>query len=258
MFGRYIKKSLVVSAILLGFCVYIIRLYLRNDINLYIHPRYSSFAVIMCSLSVMILLIGTFADLKKRIKPGRIHLNMQFLDVIVVVVLVLAFVLPSEALSSKAVGRKSVNTPSYDAQSHKNIHTTCPETKPESIEVWVYEISQYPINCYKGQSIELTGFVFENPESPLPSNMYYLGRIVMSCCVIDARPYALPIKTGTFATYPDKTWLKVSGKLQPADVHGAIQLVIEPDTVTKVDGPNQPYDYINTPSESGIQPVQPL
>jgi len=124
--------------------------------------------------------------------------------------------------------------------------------------MWVYEISEYPINCYEGQSIELTGFVIEAVGNPLPNDMYYLGRVVMSCCVIDARPYALPIKRGNFESYPKETWLKVSGKLKAADVNGTVQLVISPKSVTKIDNPDQPYDYINVPSQTEIQPMQPV
>jgi len=259
MFGKPIRSNAVVSLILLGFCVYIIQLFVQKDINLYIHPRYSIFAAVMCSLAVVILVAGILFDLQKRSVANSSPYKVQFLDVIVVIVLVLAFILPSQALSSKAIGRKSLNTPSYETKPKStSVSDTCPETKPSSIEAWVYEISQYPINCYKGQSIELTGFVFEAPESPLPNDMYYLGRMVMSCCVIDARPYALPIKTGSFEKYPNETWLKVSGKLQPADVNGSIQLVLEPDSVDKVNNPDKPYDYINTPSRSNVQPLEPI
>lgn len=255
MFGKLMKSNVIISLILLGFCMYIIQLYLHKNINLYIHPRYSLFAVIMCVLSVLILLVDVFTNFKKHIKVGEARFKVQFLDIIVVIVLILAFVLPSKTLSSGAIGRKSTNTPSYEKTT---TDTACPGTKPSSIEIWVYEISQYPINCYEEQSIEIVGFVLKNPDSPLPGDMYYLGRVVMSCCVIDARPYALPVKTGKFEKYPDETWLKVSGKLQSTSMNGSTQLVIEPGSVVKVDNPDKPYDYINTPSQTEVQPLQPV
>jgi len=259
MFGKALKNSIVISLILFGFCAYIIKLYLQKDINLYIHPRYTGFSVIMSAIALVFLVLGIYFEARKRhiVKPPPSR--TQLLDIVVVGVLALAFILPAQALSSKAIGRKSLNTPSYDTKSENApFNTTCPDTKPASIEMWVYEISQYPINCYDGQPIELTGFVFEAPESPLPKDMYYLGRVVMSCCIIDARPYALPIKDGNFERYPKETWLKVSGKLRATDVNGSIQLVIEPESVVKVDDPSKPYDYINTRSMSDVQPLEPI
>jgi len=203
----------------------------------------------MSALAIIVLVIGIIVEFKKkRIALHNHASSVHFLDILVVIVLGLAFMLPAQALSSKAIGRKSINTPSYDESTKINtINTPCPQTKPVSIEKWVYEINEYPINCYEGQSIELTGFVFEAFENPLPNDMYYLGRVVMSCCVIDARPYALPIKKANFISYPENTWLKVNGKLKADKVNGKIQLIISPDSVTKVSNPDKPYEYMNVP-----------
>lgn len=259
MFGKALNNSVVISLILIGFCVYIIKLYAQKDINLYIHPRYTGFSVVMPVIALVFLVLGIYFEARKHrtIKPAPSRAKL--LDVIVVAVLALAFILPAQALSSKAIGRKSLNTPSYDNKSETtSLNTTCPETKPASIEEWVYEISEYPITCYAGQEIELTGFVFEAIEAPLPENMYYLGRLVISCCVIDARPYALPVNVGSFERYPEGTSLKVNGELRPQDVNGSVQLVIEPKSVVRIDNPDKPYDYINFPSLPDVQPLEPI
>lgn len=259
MFGNRIKNNITISLVLMGFCIYIVKLYIQNDINLYIHPRYSIFALVMCLLALVILIIGMFLDLKKKSSAVYDKGKIQILDVLAVIILVLAFIMPPQALSSKAIETKTLNTPTYGSQSENtNDDIVCPETKPSSIEQWVYEISQYPINCYKGQSIELTGFVYEAPNNPLPRDMFYLGRLVISCCVIDASPYALPIKTGNFERYPADTWLKVNGKLVVADVNGTYLLVIEPKNIIKIDDPNKPYEYINTPSQDQLQTIEPI
>lgn len=259
MFGKSIKSILLVNLLLLGFCIYIIKLYLENNINLYIHPRYSSFSVTMSAIAVLVLAIGTLIDIQKKsiLKQGKTRIKI--LDIIVVFVLGLAFVLPAQVLSSKAIGRKPLNTPSYQAVSaRKPASTPCPTVKPASIEGWVNGISQYPVHCYEGQTIELSGFVFESPENFLPNDMFYLGRVVMSCCVIDARPYALPIMTANFERFPSETWLKISGTLVVKEISGSNQLVIEPKNVDEINNPSKLYDYLNIPSMTEFQSIEPI
>lgn len=247
MFGKILKNRLTISAILIGYCVYIIKLFVQNDIGLYIHPRYSIFSVVMSSIAVIILVLGLFLNKSSKQITSNIPFKSYFLDIIVISILVLAFVLPPSTLSTSAIGRKSLSSPTYDSQSDNALDdTACPINEAASLEEWVYDIGQYPISCNKGKSIELTGFVIDSTDNPLPSDMYYLGRVVMSCCIIDARPYVLPIKVGEFQRYPKKTWLIVTGTLRTAEINGKEQLVVEPKSVTETESPSQQYEYINS------------
>lgn len=262
MFGRLFSRNILVAALLLGFCVYVVLLFLRGQINLYIHPRYDMFSLIMAGYAIVLLLAGAVVELRGRAVKPRLRFRLNVVDILVVTVLALAFLLPAQALSSQAVARKALNTPRYEASQAGGgtgtKSTVCPETKPDSVEMWVDAISTSPINCYKGETIELTGFVLQVDDSPLPNDMYYLGRMVMSCCIVDARPFALPIQKDSFGTYPKDTWLTVKGKLQASKVNGSVQLVIEPESVQEIEDPTEPYDYINTPSVSPAAPLIPL
>jgi uncharacterized repeat protein (TIGR03943 family) len=242
MFGKLPLAKWLSGLILLGYCGYVVKLYFSGDITLYTHPRYSLFSLAMCLIAIVVLADGLIYSYKSRAGLKQSVGRINWLNIIVVGVLMLALLLPPQVISSSIIGRKTLNLPSGGSSSQSNL--TCPATKPASIEGWVYEISQYPINCYLGQSIELTGFVLEATDNPLPADMYYLGRVVVSCCVVDAQPYALPIKTGDFQKYPLDTWLKVSGSLQADKVGDKVQLVVEPDSVNKIDPPENPYDYV--------------
>jgi uncharacterized repeat protein (TIGR03943 family) len=173
--------------------------------------------------------------------------------------LVLAFVLPAQTLSSKAISNKTVTTPTYDASvtGADAPSGTCPDALPQTTEEWVYQISQYPMKCYEGKPIELSGFVFLSPDKPLPDEMFYLGRLAMSCCVIDARPFALPVKATTSEPYATDTWLQVNGKLEIVEINGSPQLVIAPSKVKKIDAPSNPYEFITTSSAGSVQQTQP-
>src|SRR3990167_11408768 len=248
MFGKKSLTALVASFVLLGFFVYILRLYATDNLNLYIHPRYTVFTVIMASLGLLLLLAGLVLRYRSKLKYKQIRLTG--LDAIVVIVVVLAVIMPPQVLSIDSVNRKTLTTPVG-----QGVRTTCPVSKPDTLEAWVSEIAQYPTNCYEDEPIEITGFVIDAPDEPLPDDMYYLGRIVLSCCVIDARPFALPIEAVNGQTYQAETWLRVSGVLKEATVNGQERLVIRPSSVDEIPPPEQQYDYINVGNPDQFSPL---
>lgn len=258
MFGK-ISKNLLIGIILFLFCLYIIRLYAEQDIGLYIHPRYMMFALVMALIGGVILLLGVVWRLKNKHQhehgSGR---RFSFVDWLVVGVLILAFALPAKTLSSDAVRRKSINTPNAVVEDRPGVPQACPEIDPaQPIESWVYAINEYPASCHEGQSVTLTGFVVNaTADNPLPDDMYYLGRLVISCCVIDARPYALPVEQGSFGRYPEDTWLAINGTLELVKVNGRQQLVVMPTSAQEIEDPDKPYEYLNTQPISNFQPAQ--
>lgn len=257
MFGRLRQKNILTGFLLVGFCLYVVQLYLEDNIILYIHPRYTLFAFGMCLVALVILVSGIVMNVRRRGHHEAWH-TVGVVDMLAVVVLGLALLMPAQALSSETIERKSVNTPTPRVETADQEQVTCLEEEPASIETWVYVISNYPPKCYEGRPIELTGFVITPSENPLPKDMYYLGRTVISCCVVDARPYAIPIAKGKFQAYPAQTWLTVKGRLKTVSVNGSPKVVIEPQSVTPTQDPSKPYDYIGTPSNTNIHVLQPV
>lgn len=249
MFGSMHK--LLPGVVLVLLCAYLVRLYVTKDIYLYIHPRYALFALIMAIIGGVLLCAG-FVWNRMQIKPTR----LSFVDWIVVSVTILAFAVAPQALSSNVMQRKTLSTPTANTSSSKNVHT-CPEvTATMPIEQWVFFISEYGADCYRGQQIHIRGFVMERPDNPLPNDMFYLGRVVVSCCVIDARPYALPISAGQSHNYTQDTWLELTGTLELTKIRGVEQLTVVPATTTVIPNPNLPYEYLNSPDFTTIEPLQ--
>ncbi len=248
MFGSTRIRSLWPSILLLGFCGFVIRLFIQGNITYYIHPRYALFSVVMCALAAALLLVGIVQRLRATTQ-GDAEATGRMVDGLVLVVMILAWQLPAQALSPQAISKKSLNTPSYNLTGTNGRAARgdlCPEDMPASIDGWVYAISRSPVSCFKNRHIELIGSVFDAPENSLPTDMYYFGRVVVSCCAVDARPYALPVKRGHFMAYPNDTWLKIRGTLQTVTINGYEQLVIVPTSVIQTDAPSNPYDYINS------------
>lgn len=246
MSGKNFTAKLATSVLLLGFCIYIIQLFFSQNILLYIHPRYSVFAVTMSIIAAIILGLDIFLTTKNRRKrTEHQHTTKQgyIINSIVIIVLLCAFFLPPRELSSEATRRRSYQAPDFSLQANLP-PTECPGYEIDSIDLWVFAMSQYPLHCLEGKDVEVSGFVFSPPDITLPSNTYYLGRVVMSCCAIDAQTYALPIQKSPTTSYTPDSWQTVRGSVQKIIVSEQEQLIVIPSSVTPIDKPNNPYEYL--------------
>lgn len=88
----------------------------------------------------------------------------------------------------------------------------------------------------EGMEVELTGFVTHPPG--LPDGTLGLTRFHVSCCAADAVPYTVPLVLDPAGTSDDE-WLEVTGRLALRE--GVY--VLEPERVTAVDAPEDPYLY---------------
>ncbi len=90
--------------------------------------------------------------------------------------------------------------------------------------------------AYDGSSVTLTGFV-----TPADSNAdgVRLTRMVITHCVIDAQPAAVPVSVDA-GEYPTGQWVEVTGTVK-ADADGTLR--IDPTSVVAIDEPGDPYEY---------------
>lgn len=249
MFGKLLTHWLTVSIILISFCVYIIMLGVQGQLQLYIHPRYTLFSLTMAGLGLVLLVAGVVMRLVRpkarhtHKKPGRISLSI---NVLVTAVLVLAFTLPARPLSEEIANKRLAEGGSSSTSFVKRDSTLpCPEDQPTAVFEWVFGTSYYPIHCFEGKQATLTGMVL-SPKSAaaLPDTMQYFGRLVMSCCTIDAQPRVLALEKWHNKTYSDGTWVRVEGSWVKMRLNGTLQLVLQPQRITEVEEPREPYEYM--------------
>lgn len=88
--------------------------------------------------------------------------------------------------------------------------------------------------AYDGAPVTLVGFV-----TPGESDAVNLTRMVITHCVIDAQPAAVPV-TIDAAEYPTGQWIEVTGTVK-ADADGALRIL--PASVVSIDEPGDPYEY---------------
>lgn len=251
MFGKKKIANFTVALLLIGFCMHPFYLYMDGNLNLYIHPRYNWFVLLMCVTGVFLLIAG----LVKSKSQGM--LRFRYFDVLLVVLLILAFIVPARPLSEQLAGKKSLVLPSYEQGGLDDGDTACPaQIEKYTIDVWVYVLGYYHYDCFSESSVDITGFVVDTADNPLPGNMYYLGRTVISCCVIDARPHALPVLVNNGVKYDKDTWLRVVGKLQRERINSMEQVVVKPSKVIETEDPSKPYEFYKSKKPESIEQLQ--
>jgi uncharacterized repeat protein (TIGR03943 family) len=242
MFGKLSPRNIALTFIMCYLFLYIFRLYISGNMGLYIHPRYNGFVVIMSFFAATLLLAGLVTGYRQKAAAHTESRPIRLIDAIVVIFLVAGFVLPAKPLSERTVGERGILTPTV-RYSHRP--DRCPTVTPTAIRGWVMQLSEFHPDCSDNKPIELIARVLPSDSVPLPDGMVYFGRVVISCCVIDARPYALPLINNTGKSHASDTWLHVFGRIRIKTLNQQPQFVIEPTNIKEIADPSKPYEYIN-------------
>ncbi|MGM7678801.1 TIGR03943 family putative permease subunit [Microbacterium sp. A94] len=88
---------------------------------------------------------------------------------------------------------------------------------------------------YDGSTVTLTGFVTPSQDADAVN----LTRMVITHCVIDAQPAAVPVSVDA-AEYGTGQWIEVTGTVKAAE-DGSLRVI--PTSVTEIDEPGDPYEY---------------
>ncbi|WP_194420990.1 TIGR03943 family putative permease subunit [Microbacterium abyssi] len=88
--------------------------------------------------------------------------------------------------------------------------------------------------AYDGSPVTLVGFV-----TPGEADAVNLTRMIITHCVIDAQPAAVPV-TMDAAEYGTGQWIEVTGTVK-ADADGSLRVL--PTSVVQIDEPGDPYEY---------------
>ena len=154
-------------------------------------------------------------------------------------VVVAALVLPPASLSVELAMDRDTGTPPLFAGDDSVTLAASGDTSSFGVGEWasVFATTANP-DSFAGQQVTLTGFVTPDDDN---ADGLRLGRLVITHCVIDAQPASVPVSVpGWTGDYDVGDWIEVQGTVT-ADASGA--LTIEPETVTAVEAPEDPYEY---------------
>lgn len=101
-------------------------------------------------------------------------------------------------------------------------------------------IYNYPKE-FTGKSIELVGFVYNDPNN---ANQQFIFRFGIIHCIADSGVYGL-LSTGLDTNFPDNTWVKASGVIK-ITYHTSLKQslpTLNLNSIVQIERPKSPYVY---------------
>lgn len=235
--GLFVASGLIVLSLWLA---------IQGKLAMYIHPRYIWFTVILCSVALLCLIaeLATRKTTPKLITP--LHLSSIAAGIICVLFCLVFAVLRPVGLTSSAAEQRGINTAALTVDtstSLADLSSAQVDYTQFSLKEWASLLSQTnDSTLFAGKPAAITGFVSPTPDNN--PNVFYLSRFVMTCCAVDARPIGVPIyKPGWQKEYKVDRWLAVQGTFGQNPENSTITIVLEPQNITPIDEPKEPYAY---------------
>lgn len=233
--------SVAVSLIVLA-----LWLAVQGKLAIYIHPRYIWFTVILCSVALLCLL-AEVATRKNTPKLINILRPSSMVAGAICVSFCLVFtILRPVGLTSSAVGQRGINTAALTVNtgtSLADLSSAQADYTQFSLKEWASLLSQTNDSAlFEGKPALITGFISPTPDNN--PNVFYVSRFVMTCCAVDARPIGVPVYRPDWQKeYKVDRWVAVQGTFKQNPENGSNIVVLEPQSITPVDEPKEPYAY---------------
>lgn len=220
-------------------------------LELYIHPRYTVFTIVMAlvagalALGALLLLPGREAHEDDDEAPrGPVARWAAVVTTGLVVVGAVAVLLVAPPGTLSTTGSRGQNTATLTAVPASSTTTELVGGDSTSFTVkdwWTLLRDGADTSDLARMPADVTGFVIATDEP----DVYYLARYLITCCAVDALPVAVPVYApGWQDSVAEGDWLELTGTFRSApDAALSEPLVLMPDAVTPVDEPADPYVY---------------
>lgn len=218
----------------------------RQQLNLYVHPRYIQFTTVI-SVVGLVLLILTFrlhpvVPIKKSQRVGGVRRHL-LLGVASVIMLLL--VKPA-TLTNTTASQRGVNSGVSAGITPSNAVPLFGGGDYAGFTVadWVPLLVQTnDVAFFKNKTANLTGFI--SPDETDPQNVFYVSRFVITCCAVDAQPIGVPVYLKRWQDqFKTNSWIQVNGGFeQNPSGSSEIKIVLKPTSIKQVTEPKDPYVY---------------
>lgn len=210
-----------------------------NKLQLYIHPRYILFTLIMAAIGfgliALSLLLHT-AAIRHKASWGRTMRAALLITGCLVFIVV-----PPMALSSNTASQRGLNSTVVDTISSRPINIQDgTDFQAFGVKEWASLLATTDATFFQNKPVHVSGFVYPG-EKPDPS-IFYIARFQVTCCAVDAQAKGIPVFMPNWQEkYRVDQWLHIEGTFtvrgQPA------QALITPTKVTSISQPENPYEY---------------
>jgi putative membrane protein len=232
--------------LLLGFSACFIVTYTTGNIRNYLNPRlfpYVFFAGLAFFLMAMSLIFGHFTHEEHKFNPIPYLLFL--------IPLVLAFALPAQAITSNSTQLTNMQIAGLPAKANPNLVKNDwgsfdmsggkIAVNDKNYMACYEELYDHP-EKFKGRSIACIGYV-DKSESGLQSNSFIVGRDMMWCCAADLQFVGYLCSYDKLGSIPEKSWIKVVGKLDVTTYLGKSTPIIINPVITPTAKPAVEYIY---------------
>ena len=214
------------------------KLIVSGMIAYYINPRFLPLTK-AALIFIIILAVLSIIDLLVAVLKGKVNGSLHQTPIVVLLAFSTTLVFTPQAFSSSMVQQKGMltfkNAPTEAANPERigleNKDNTVVDEKPKQQEldmkagqlarkdevilltddnfiVKFAQIYRSP-QTYAGKNIEMEGFIVHHPQ--IGNDKYLIVRYAMICCAADAQVLGFMVK-GT-STFPDGSWVKITGKI---------------------------------------------
>jgi uncharacterized repeat protein (TIGR03943 family) len=219
-----------------------------KQLNLYIHPRYVNFTIIMATLGLLIGVISFRYRLSlQKVETTRLQQLMTFGSVLVCLfAFVSLLIIKPAALTTATANQRGINS---SIGAGVQTSSAVPlfgggDYSKFMVKDWASLLIQTSDpSFYVGKSADVTGFI--TPDANDPQNVFFVSRFLITCCAVDARPIGVPVYIADWRhQYKADGWVRITGgfAINPS-TKSQQHVVIKPATITNVEQPRDPYEY---------------
>ena len=230
----------------------------RGGLELYVHPRYVEFEIVMALIAGALALAAVIAAPARR-GTARPHDHDHDLDsahahdhgapptrgerlraaiggaIAVAVLLGALLVLPPATLTSTTAQQRDLNS---GIPLSVDVTFASGDDASLTIKDWAALLRVHDAEFFAAREPVLEGMVIPDPDRP---EVFYVSRFVVTCCAVDARPVGVPVRLpGWQEQYPVDSWVRVEGGFSPVD-GGPEPVIVDPVLIEAIEQPDAPY-----------------
>ena len=231
------KAAWAKSLILLGMGMYLTLLILTGNLTNYINLRFAWLVYVGAAVFLLLALVNLLGALQPKAQKHE-HYQIGW-DILLIVAfpLLLALLVPSRSLGIEAinggVSLSPVGVSSASAFSRDPID--------RNVLDWLREFDRAAPATFNGLPADVVGFVYREPA--FGADDFMVARFTMSCCVADAFPIGMPVRSDDATAFAAGDWIRVTGSLKAAEFDADFLPVLLAESIEAVDEPEQPYLY---------------
>lgn len=253
--------------ILIGFSVFYLKILISKEILLYVHPRIIPFAIFstfFMIITAIFLITSLYTSYKRTFK-----IKKYIAFIIPLILIFLISTLKSDAKTLDINANSTSNSKSNTVSSSNN-NEYAPDlysgktasygdgtiSNPKldisnniikvSSKNFVSSLDEIISNCakYEGNSIEITGFIYNDKNLNLTNNQFIIARYMMVCCAADMQIAGLRCQYINIENSLDlNTWVKISGKIKNDSYESNPDPLILIDKIEIDSNPDTSYVY---------------